>query len=214
MAETGGSNLEKCLQRQVDDLQLQVEQLREQLAATGRRIRQDLSKISTLSPDTFDTGDPTLDAALADSAVEVFLRHMTAIRPDLHATSTQELERIPARETITQDEIDECVASIAATEGIRPPNPLAGLDDERMWILADLSCFGTGLTRHRATKELRAFLTKVWNDEVHVKTLETLVSSLHNSNAASGASALLHVLRLAASQSIERQGRTTVLGDT
>ena len=108
-----------------------------------------------------------------------------------------------------EDEIDECVAAIAATEEIDAPDPLAGLDDERLWILADLSCFGSGLTRHRATRELREFLTQVWNDDVHVETLKDLVQALHTNNEASGTSALLHVLRLAASNSPARQGHSS-----
>jgi hypothetical protein len=209
----GGSDLEKTLQRRVDDLQDQVQQLKDQVANTGRRVRQDLSKTSTLPVDTFDTCDPMVEAALADSAVQIFLRHMTAIRPDMQG-SFDELEEVPQRETITQEEIDECLAALAATAGIDPPDPLAGLDDERLWILADLSCFGTGLTRHHATRELRAFLTQVWNDEVQIETLKDLVAALHNSNESGGASALLHVLRLAASNSLERQGHPSTLGET
>jgi len=212
MAESGNSDLEKSLRRQVDDLQVQVQELKDQVATTGQRVRQDLSKTSTLPVDTFDTCDPMVEAALADSAVQIFLRHMTAIRPDMQVGG-DDLEKIPQRETITQQEIDECVAAIAATEGIDAPDPLAGLDDERLWILADLSCFGTGLTRHHATRELREFLTQVWNDEVQVETLKDLVQALHNSNEVNGASALLHVLRLAASNSLERQGHS-VLGET
>ena len=88
------------------------------------------------------------------------------------------------------------------------------MDLGRVWILADLSCFGTGLTRHRATRELREFLTQVWNDEIQVETLKGLVEALHNSNESGGASALLHVLRLAASNSLERQGHSSQRGET
>jgi hypothetical protein len=209
MEDTGSSGLEESLRQQVDDLQVQVQQLKEQVATTGQRVRQDLSQTSTLPVDTFDTCDPMVEAALADSAVQIFLRHMTAIRPDMQAGSADDLDKMPQRETITQEEIDECVAAIAATETIDAPDPLAGLDDERLWILADLSCFGSGLTRHRATRELREFLTQVWNDDVHVETLQDLVQALHASNETSGASALLHVLRLAASNSLERQGHSS-----
>lgn len=209
----GQGEMKKSLERQVEDLQGQVQQLREQVAHTGRLVRQDLSKTSTLPVDTFDACDPMVEAALADSAVQIFLRHMTAIRPDIQGAA-DDLEEIPQRETITQEEIDECQAAIASAQGIEPPDPLAGLDDERLWILADLSCFGTGLTRHRATRELREFLTQVWNDEIQVETLKGLVEALHNSNESGGASALLHVLRLAASNSLERQGHSSQRGET
>lgn len=209
----GGNDLEKRLQRQVDDLQDQLQELRKQVASTGQRVRQDLSKTSTLPVDTFDTCDPMVEAALADSAVQIFLRHMTAIRPDIQG-QVDDLDDVPQRETITQKEIDECLEAISATADIEPPDPLAGLDDERLWILADLSCFGIGLTRHRATRELREFLTQVWNDEVQVETLKDLVHALHNRNESGGASALLHVLRLAASNSLERQGHSSAQGET
>ena len=48
---------------------------------------------------------------------------------------------------------------------------------------------------------------------IAILPLKDLVQALHNSNEVNGASALLHVLRLAASNSLERQGHS-VLGET
>ncbi|MEE9127236.1 MAG: hypothetical protein V3U11_08850, partial [Planctomycetota bacterium] len=178
MADNGRSDPDSSLQRRVDDLQAQVEDLRQQVANTGQRVRHDLSKASTLPVDTFDTCDPMVEAALADSAVQIFLRHMTAIRANIDGTSDDETADMPQPEQISQDEIDECLAAIAVANEVETPDPLANLDEERLWILADLSRFGTGLTRHHATKELRSFLTDVWHDEVHVEMLKDLVQAL------------------------------------
>jgi hypothetical protein len=214
MVDPDSSDLEKSLQRQVDDLQAQVEELREQVTNTGDRVREDLSKTSTLPVDTFDACDPMVEAALADSAVQIFMRHMTAIRPDMAGGTHEDVDDMPQREQVSQDEIDECLEAIAAADKVGIPDLLAGLDDERMWILADLSHFGTGLTRHRATKELREFLTDVWKDAVQIETLKDLVQALHISTEKGGASALLRALLLAASTSLERQGHTIEAGDS
>ena len=154
MVDNDESDPDGGLQQRVDELQAQVEDLRQQVADTGQRVRHDLSKASTLPVDTFDTCDPMVEAALAESAVQIFLRHMTAIRPD--GSAHDDPNDMPQPEQISQQEIDECleaIAAIAAPNEAEIPDPLANLDEERLWILADLSCFGTGLTRHRATKE-------------------------------------------------------------
>jgi hypothetical protein len=210
MVDSSNSDQDGRLQQRVDDLQAQVEDLRQQVADTGQRVRHDLSKASTLPVDTFDTCDPMVEAALADSAVQIFLRHMTAIRPDIESNNHDEAHNMPQPEQISQQEIDECleaIAGIAAPDDAGTPDPLANLEEERLWILADLSRFGTGLTRHRATKELRVFLTEVWNDDVHIEMLEDLVKALHAHNEQGGASALMQALMMAASNSLERQGR-------
>ncbi len=205
MADPDVSEPGQRLQRQVEELQEQVQALREQVADTKQRVQSDLRRTSTLPVGTFDVCDPMVEAALADSAVQIFLKHMTAIRPDVRGG--QDIDDLPQRETVTQEEIDECLEASAEMGDVSPldvPDVLAGLDDERLWILADLTRFGTGLTRQLATKELRQFLTNVWDDEVQVDTLKGLVQSLRT--ASGGASAMLHVLMLAASNSLARQG--------
>ncbi len=206
MEDSGRSDPDSSPQRRADDPKARVEDLKQQVASTGQRVRQDLSKASTLPVDTFDTCDPMVEAALADSAVQIFLRHMTAIRANIDGTSDDETADMPQPEQISQDEIDQCLAAIAVASQVETPDLLANLDDERLWILADLSRFGTGLTRHRATKELRSFLTDVWNDKVHVEMLQDLVQALHACNEQGGASALMQVLMMAASNSLERRG--------
>ncbi len=189
------------------DPKARVEDLRQQVVSTRQRVRQDLSKASTLPLNTFDTCDPMVEAALADSAVQIFLRHMTAVRANIDGTTYDETTDMPQPEQVSQDEIDQCLAAIAVANKVETPDPLANLDDERLWVLADLSRFGTGLTRHRATKELRSFLTDVWNDEVHVEMLQDLVQALHACNEQGDASALMQALMMAASNSLARQSR-------
>ncbi len=173
------------------------------LAEQKQRSQAALYQNSTLPMDLFQVEDPTVEAALANSTVRFFLRHMSKVQSNLPEV---ELADLPQREIIRQDQAEECARELARHPIQAAPDLLEGLAEERMWILADLAQTGNGSTPLHATKELHQFLTQVWNGEVEAPSLQDLVQALKATDPQGDVTLLCKVLHLG--MSMRAEGKT------
>jgi hypothetical protein len=117
-----------------------------------------------------------VEAALVDAAARVFLEQLGHGGPSTPLTSTG----VPLpREIIDVDAFAACLREFRALTAEPPPDLMRGLADERVWILLDLARHGTGLSRQRATLELRQLLHQLGSEaEQHVDLLRDLSAQL------------------------------------
>lgn len=109
---------------------------------------------------TFGACDPAIEAALLDDVVgRIFLRHIAKDREEDAVTPEQNQPPKQRRDRpVTRDDLLTLAATLPEVEATEPPPLDAGLDTERLWILADLSCHATGIARQRATAEIRRLM--------------------------------------------------------
>jgi hypothetical protein len=154
----------------------------------------------------FRVTDPQVEAELTASLADLLLRHM-ATEP-VPSVATTPPPRAPERDRVAADEIDAFVEAVSGRTTVPAPSLTAGLDVERLWILADLANSGTGLCRMRATAELRAAIERLDElDRIEPDLLATMVERIRAARRHGEVSVLMHVLLLAASESLERRNR-------
>jgi hypothetical protein len=125
-----------------------------------RRARADVERDSALPVNLFDCQEPMVEAALVEAAGRLFLDKLG--QPTTLALPRQPPP--PLAETVDAAALDACLAEFRALGDAAAPDPLAGLADERLWVLLDLARHGSGVGRQRATLELRASLRELSED--------------------------------------------------
>jgi hypothetical protein len=155
-----------------ESIRTEVERLRKKLRRNAREAHDVLTRTSTVPLEALDVNDPMLEAALTDSAMQFFLRHMTGFEDD----QVEEAGFNPRSEAIPSAELDATLRRVAALEFGPPPDLTADLDRERLWILIDLLVHGDPLSQHRATVEIRDAMTRV--DELPPATVADLRTAL------------------------------------
>jgi hypothetical protein len=118
-----------------------------------RRLRPqaDVDRESALPADLFECQEPMVEAAVMDAAARVFLAKLgQPTEQDPGAWPA-----LPPREHVDRAAIAACVQQLQSLPDEPPPDLMRGLDDERLWVLVDLARHGSGLSRQRATHELR-----------------------------------------------------------
>ncbi|MEZ5963864.1 MAG: hypothetical protein R3F56_08475 [Planctomycetota bacterium] len=125
--------------------------------ARRRRAHVDVERESALPADLFECQEPMVEAAVMDAAARVFLDRLgqqpAADLPPPHG--------LPDAESVDAAAVEACLRHFQQLQEEAPPDLLAGLDDERLWVLVDLARHGTGLGRQRATLELRQLLRRL-----------------------------------------------------
>ncbi|MCA8954981.1 MAG: hypothetical protein KDC87_02850 [Planctomycetes bacterium] len=152
-----------------------VHALRQRLADESRR-HADLARTTTVPLEALDIGDPILEAALTDSAMQIFLRHMISLVDG--PRDTPEAVDQPRQDAIPRERVLEVRDRLAAMEPCSAPDLALGFEDERLWILIDLLHSGDMLSQHRATVELRSYMNRIRAREVEVGCLPQVVEAL------------------------------------
>ena len=146
-----------------DSINSYAEQLRRRLAERIDRARQNLVETSTVASDAFDLQDPILEAALTDSTMQFFLEHMTVFD---NLDGAVEADTDPYHEDISRQDLQPTYDRVAAFDTFKPPNLHQNVDTERFWIVADLVSTGDALSQHRATIEIREFITMAQQGDI------------------------------------------------
>lgn len=146
-----------------DSINSYAEQLRRRLAERIDRARQNLVETSTVPNDAFDLQDPILEAALTDSTMQFFLEHMTVFD---NLDGAVEADTDPYHEDISRQDLQTTYDRVAAFDTFKPPNLHQNVDTERFWIVADLVSTGDALSQHRATIEIREFITMAQQGDI------------------------------------------------
>ncbi|MCC6671100.1 MAG: hypothetical protein IT458_08565 [Planctomycetes bacterium] len=147
----------------------------------------------------YDTGDAQVENALSDTVLAIFRAHLT-IEPQM---ARSEAAAETCEENLRPEELAETFRRLAAMGPVPAPDLLAGFDQERTWILLDLSVQGAGLARQRATAELRQTVCQQWHkDSMDLRLLETLAQLLKQACAREGAPALIRALALTANDAL------------
>lgn len=152
---------------------------------------------SALPDAAFRAQELSVENALLASARHVFLRHMAATK-ELHPSpfaATDPPAELPADDDLAPDELRACVDEIAGLGQLEPPELMAGLRDERVWILMHMARHGTGLCRQRATQELRATLRHLSaSPEAHGGLLAEMADRLADVDEGVGRTAVFRAL--------------------
>lgn len=179
--------------------------LRGMLRQVKRQVARDLRDTSSLPPGLFESGDPMLEAALVQAAVEVFMGHMTLEEEAPVGPWTGGACR---REHVSDQDVRDCIAQLSAMPVEPAPDLLAGLGEERLWILIDLARNGSSLGRHRATRELRAGMsTLARRDGVDVTLLRVLTQLLEEAMERGEMPVLFRTLHMAAQRGLQEHER-------
>lgn len=147
-----------------DSINSYAEQLRRRLAERIDRARQNLAETSTVPSDAFDLQDPILEAALTDSTMQFFLEQMTVFN---NLDGAIEADADPHHEAISRQDLQTTYDRVAAFDTLNPPDLNQNTDTERFWIVADLVSTGDALSQHRATIEIREFITKAHRGDIN-----------------------------------------------
>jgi len=116
-------------------------------------------------------------------------------------------EAADASNRVTETEIRDLLDETATIATATPPDLREGLAEERLWILADLAVRGHGLSRQRATRELREAMTDLWDwDGLNIAVLSRLMDILSGIEDDADAPVVLMALRRSAAQAL-RQAR-------
>lgn len=157
----------------------QLEELRQRLLEQARRVEDALQDTSSLPAQTFDLGDPMLEAALTDSAMQFFLQHMTGLGPQkMPLDDAAPSAGSGRREEIDVAELEQTMRDLHTIESPPCPPLMAGLDTERLWILIDLAAQGGSLGRHHASRELREVCQSIQDGQLDIDVLSALVLAL------------------------------------
>lgn len=152
---------------------------------------------SALPDAAFRAQELSVENALLASARHVFLRHMAATQerhPSPPAATAQTTDLAPDNH-LAPDELRACVDEIAGLGQLAPPDLMAGLRDERVWILMHMARHGTGVCRQRATQELRATLRHLTaNPEAHGGLLAAMADRLADVDTGVGRTAIFRAL--------------------
>ena len=155
-----------------------------------------------------------VEAAVIDAAARVFLGQLGQqglIEPpathdlferDGNATRDREA---PGSGPIDTAALDACLRYFRNLPDEPPPDLLRGLDHERLWVLVDLVCHGSGLGRQRATLELRQYMRQLrQRADDDRDLLGELASKLAGTVRGSGFPVVLCVLQVEASAGLHR----------
>ncbi len=166
---------------------------------------EEITKPSSLPSGVFESCDPNVEAELAGSVAQIFLRHMATEDPP-QALASQAV-KVPKRDHVSEEEV-ETFTSIRSLQAPAPPPDLKkNLSAERLWILADLATSGTSASRQRATKELGECINDLWEAQELEKSLLTqLIQLIDQARERTGVSMLMNVLLMAATNAAEGQG--------
>lgn len=156
----------------------QIPKLRRKLRERQRKVQDGLERNSALPASVFECQEPMVEAALMDAAASLFLAQMTQATAAGEET-TGSPPPINGQDVVGPTEIQQCLGRLAGLASDPVPDPLADIDDERLWILVDLARNGSGLSRQRATAALRTVLRdQADGPESELKRLQRLVEGL------------------------------------
>lgn len=169
--------------------------------ARRRRAHADVERESALPADLFECQEPMVEAAVMDAAARVFLDRLGQ-QP---ATDLPPAHGLPDAEFVDPAAIEACLRHFEHLPDELPPDPLAGLEDERVWVLVDLARHGTGLGRQRATHELRQVLRRLSESAPDNRTLLVqLASGLEQAVREGGYPVVFQALLLEVSAGLRR----------
>ena len=168
------------------------------------RSKQGLADPSSLPADVFEACEPDVEAELAGSVAQIFLRHMATEEPPLSVPALN--LKIPERDVVSEEEVETFTSIRALQAAMLPPDLQKNLSAERLWILADLATHGTSASRQRATKELGGCINDLWeSQELEQSLLTQLIQLIDQARERTGVSMLMNVLLMAASNAAEDQ---------
>lgn len=176
-----------------------VQKMREQLVEIARRSHAEPQEPASVPTGALDLEDPMLEAARTDSAMRLFLEHMTSVGGDCADVDDQASLR---EEAFAPGEIQATRSMLAELVPAPTPDLTRGLDNERMWILIDLVANGDERARRQATLELRECIGMIESGELDGPTLRELSMGLQSV----GRNVLLDLL-LEAAESTSRRER-------
>lgn len=174
-------------------------------SGNGDDSKGSLADPSSLPSDVFEACEPDVEAELAGSVAQIFLRHMATEEPPPSVAEAR-LE-IPKRDEVSQEEVETFTSIRSLQAAMLPPDLQKNLSAERLWILADLATHGTNSSRQRATKELGGCINDLWETQELEKSLLTqLIQLIDQARERTGVSMLMNVLLMAAANAAEDQG--------
>ena len=162
------------------------------------------AKPSSLPSDVFESCESNVEAELAGSVAQIFLRHMATEEPA--QSLTKKALKVPKRDHVSEEEVETFTSIRSLQAPMLPPDLTKNLSGERLWILADLATQGTSASRQRATKELGECINDLWEEQELEKSLLTqLIQLIDQARERTGVSMLMNVLLMAATNAAEGQ---------
>ncbi len=167
---------------------------------------ENVERASSLPGSVFSACDALVEAELEASVANVFLKYMAT--ECIPISEPTDLGR--PRDSVSSTDIRAFLDAEAERELVTAPQLDCGLDPERIWVLADLTLNGSGLSRHRATLKLREFIDELWSSTDLDPALLLQMMEMIKTHEKNGAmSMLMHILLLAVTSAYDRQGTET-----
>ena len=168
-----------------------------------RKLREELEKTSSLPSGTYGPAMPDVETELLlDQGVRSLLGRLLA-GPRIEPTTQDSVGEFH-EEPVDPDNIHRFLSEFLNSPDEEPPDLMAGLRLERLWVLIDLATKGEGLSRQRATHELRDAMKDLlcW-EGVDEEILSDLVQLLGEARNRGDMPLVLHTLDLAARRSLK-----------
>jgi hypothetical protein len=168
----------------------------------GETDKDSLADLSSLPSGVFEACEPNVEAELAGSVAQIFLRHMATEEPP--PSVPKAIIAKPVRDVVSKEEVETFTSIRALQATVQPPDLKKNLSAERLWILADLATHGTSASRQRANKELGGCINDLWEtQELEQSLLTQLIQLIDQARERTGVS--MNVLLMAASNAAEDQ---------
>jgi hypothetical protein len=185
---------------------LRPEQVKTEIAERSAQEARHLADASSVPEETFAPCDSGVEDSLLNGVLGLILRSFerdTGTAP--HAPRADELCR---EERIGDADVDAFLRAFASWPAAAPPQLDEGLAGERLWILVDLARNGPGLSRQRATRELRETMGSLWHAEgIDQFFLQQLVDLLGQVAQTGESSVLFQMLRMSAAGALAQKRR-------
>ena len=185
---------------------LRPEQVKTEIAERSAQEARHLADASSVPEETFAPCDSGVEDSLLNGVLGLILRSFerdtgAAVRPP----AANELGR---EERVADRDVDAFLRVFRSWPPAPPPPLDEGLAGERMWILVDLARNGPGLSRQRATRELRETMGSLWHAEgIDQFFLQQLVDLLGQVAGTGESSVLFQMLRMSASTALAQKRR-------
>ena len=175
---------------------------RQQPAPRPRDSMENVRRTSSLPSGVFRMCDEQVEEALSGPVADVFLDHMTANTPA--PSGPEGVTEVRPGNQVSDEEIHAFLNAYANASPAPAPDVARYLDEERIWVLADLATTAADHPRELAARELREVVGRITGDTLGVDLLERLVAAIAPLDQGANACLLLDELLEASRESLAR----------
>ena len=185
---------------------LRPEQVKTEIAERSAEQAKHLADASSVPEETFAPCDSGVEDSLLNGVLGLILKSFERdTGTDAGALGEDVLRR---EERVTDADIDAFLRAFAEWPPADAPRLDEGLAGERLWILVDLARNGPGLSRQRATRELRETMGSLWHTEgIDQFFLQQLIDLLGQVEQTGESSVLFQMLRMSAASALAQKQR-------